>query len=70
MWGLWHNYRLPPLKSGCRNTGWVHEGNPPFRVIASEHARALPPVGGCEPKIYDGKEATVTVEEWMVPPRD
>lgn len=54
---------------GCPNTGWVHEAQPPWRVITSTNPDHLPLGHGADPDMwvaeYTGDEATVDVVDWF-----
>jgi hypothetical protein len=64
-WALWHTAPLPPhTPPGCPRTGWIHEGHPPYRVIAAADPFTLGRISGCEAVPYTGTEPTIDVHEW------
>jgi len=56
--------------AGCPRTGWVHEGEPPWRVIVFPDLESAQKGAGDgrEPALYTGAEDTVTWDELLPPP--
>jgi hypothetical protein len=48
---------------GAPSTGWIHEGQPPWRVIVADSPDGLGQIVGCSVVEYTGDEDTVTLDE-------
>lgn len=48
---------------GAPDTGWIHEGQPPWRVVVADEPSKLGKISGCAVVRYTGDEDTVTLEE-------